>query len=126
MHALDIMHVHGIIMRHHHACLEQAYLSCVIHRYSEAPIGKRLDSCVARLGARVDVELKPVCKRGRWRRWHGGVDSEWRFRSLYVKGLSVLIRIVLRRYLPLKLCLAHCEMEPCVSASPKLASSPIK
>ena len=121
MHALDIMH--GIIMRHHHACLEQAYLSCVIHRYSEASIGKRLDSCVARLGARVDVELKPVCKR---RRLHGGVESERRFRSLYVKGLSVLIRIALRRYLPLKLCLAHCEMEPCVSASPKLASSPIK
>ena len=105
--------------------LEQAYLSCVIHRYSEASIGKRLDSCVARLGARVDVELKPVCKRRRWRR-HGGVESERRFRSLYVKGLSVLIRIALRRYLPLKLRLAHCEMEPCVSASPKLASSPIK
>lgn len=59
--------------------------------------------------------MQPFCNRGRWRRWHGGVDSERRFRSLCVKGLSVLIRIVLRRYLPLKLCPAHRE-DGCVSS----------
>ena len=87
-----------------HACCSQAgYLSCVVHRYSEASIGKRLDSCVARLGARIEVEMKPVCSSdpGRWR-WRGGVDSnlQWRFRSLYVKALFVLIRHVLRCWGP--------------------------
>ena len=87
-----------------HACCSQAgYLSCVVHRYSEASIGKRLDSCVARLGARIEVEMKPVCSSdpARWR-WRGGVDSnlQWRFRSLYVKALFVLIRHVLRCWGP--------------------------
>ena len=92
------IHVHVL-----NACCSQAgYLSCVVHRYSEASIGKRFDSCVARLGARVEVEMKPVCSSdpGSWRR--GGVDSnlQRRFRSLYVKALFVLIRHVLRRWGP--------------------------
>lgn len=94
------IHVHVHVLN---ACCSQAgYLSCVVHRYSEASIGKRFDSCVARLGARVEVEMKPVCSSdpGSWRR--GGVDSnlQRRFRSLYVKALFVLIRHVLRRWGP--------------------------